>query len=90
MKHQRDAGVLLSVSIDIVNTKEADALDVLGMRISCNARRNDHMFRVSKEAFKCLGFLKRCRKYFTPSIIYSTFIGPRMEYNSHVWAEGAY
>lgn len=91
LTHRRDAGagVLSSVSMGNVNIEEADALDVLGMRISCDARWNDHIFRVSKEAFKCLGFLKRCRKYFTPSdllTIYRTFIRPRMEYNSHVWA----
>ena len=50
-----------------VNIKEADALDVLGMRISCGVSFNDHIFRVSKEAFKCLSFLKLHRKYFTPS-----------------------
>ena len=58
------------------------------MRISCDAPWNDHIFRVSKEAFKCLGFLKWCRKYFTPSellTICRTFIRPRMKYNSHVW-----
>ena len=44
---------------------------------------------MAKEAFKCLDFLKWCRKLFTPSdllTIYRTFIRPRMEYNSHVWA----
>ena len=67
----------------------SSALDVLGMRISCDARWNDHIFRVTKEAFKCLGFWKRCRKYFTPSdllAVYRSFIRPRMEYNSHIWA----
>ena len=46
--------------MDNVNIEEADALDVLGMGFSCDARWNDHIFRVLKEAFKCLGFLKRC------------------------------
>ena len=46
-------------------------------------------FNVSKEAAKCLGFLKRCKKYFSSSDpIYVTYkyIRPKMEYNSHLWA----
>ena len=80
---RRHAGVLSSVNIEEVN-----ALDILGMRVSCDARWNDHIFRVAKEAFKYLGFFKRCRNYFTPSdllTIYRTFIRTRLEYNSHVW-----
>ena len=72
-----------------VNIEEADALNVLGMRISCDARWNDHIFRVAKKALKCLSFLKWCTKYFTPFgllTIYRSFIRPRMEYNSHIWA----
>ena len=64
-----------------------NALDVLGMRISCDARWNNHIFRVAKEAFKCRS--NRCKKYFTPSdllTIYRIFIRPRKEYNSNVWA----
>ena len=83
------AGVLSSLSMGKVNIEEADALDVLGMRISCNARCNDDIFRMLKKAFNCLDFLKRCRKYFTTSdlfTIYRTFIRPQMEYNSYVWA----
>ena len=45
--HRRDtgAGVLSSVSMDNVNIEEADALNVLTMKISCDARWNDHIFR---------------------------------------------
>ena len=66
--------------------------NVLGMRISCDVRWNDRIFRVAKEAFKCFGFLKRSRKYFTPSFllaVYRGFIRPRMEYNSHIWASAS-
>ena len=71
LTHRRnaDAGVLSCVSMGNVNIAKADALDVLGMSISCDARWND---RVSKEAFKCPGFLKRCRKYLTPSFLLLT------------------
>ena len=50
------AGVLSSVSMCNVNMEEVNAHDVLGTRISCDARWNDHIFQVSKEAFTCLGF----------------------------------
>ena len=61
LTHRRDAGagVPSSVSIGNVNIKEEHSLDALGLRISCDARWNNHIFRVWKEAFKCLGFLKR-------------------------------
>ena len=58
-----------------VNIEEADALNILGMKISCDAGWNDHIFRVAKQAFNCFGFLKRCRNYFTPSDLI-TFPGP--------------
>ena len=57
--------------------------------IRSDFRRDDHVFNVSKEAAKCLIFLKRSKKYFTlsdQSIIYATYIQPKMEYNSHLWA----
>ena len=40
LTHRRDAGagLLSSVSMGNVNIEEADALNVLGMRISCDAR----------------------------------------------------
>ena len=71
-----------------INIEESEALDVLGMRIQHDVRWNNHVVQVSKEAFKCLGFLNRCRKYFTSSdllTIYTTYIRPKMEYNSHIW-----
>ena len=52
-------------------------------------RYDDNVFNVSKDAAKCLGFLKRCKKYLTPSdlrTIYVTYIRPKMEYNSNLWA----
>ena len=42
------------------------------MQIVCNNgftnSWDDHVFNVSKETTKCLGFLKRRKKYFTPPI----------------------
>ena len=39
-----------------------ETLDVLGTLIRSDLRWDNHVFNVSKEAAKCLGFLKRCKK----------------------------
>ena len=46
LSHRLDAGagVLSSVSMGNVNIEEADALHVLGKRISCDARWNAQIF----------------------------------------------
>ena len=64
-------------------------LDVLGTWIRSDLRWNDQVFNISKEAAKYLEFLKRCKKHFIPAelrFIYVTYIIPKMEYNSHLWA----
>ena len=48
---------------------KSETLDVLGTSIRSDLRWDDHVFNVSKEAAKCLGFLKRCKKSFTPSLL---------------------
>ena len=68
---------------------KSKTLDVLGTSIRSDLRWEDHVFNVSKEAVKCLGFLKRCKKHATPSdlrTIYVTYIRPKMQYNLHLWA----
>ena len=68
---------------------KSETLDVLGTSIRFDLRWDDHVFNVSNEAAKCLGFLKRCKKYFTPSdrrTMYVAYIRPKMEYNSNLWA----
>ena len=67
----------------------SETLDVLGTSIRSDLRWDDHVFNVSKEAAQCLGFLKRCKKYFGPTdlrTIYVTYIRKKMEYISHLWA----
>ena len=59
-----------------IDIEESNTLDVLGMRIQCDVRWNEHVFQVSKEAFKCLGFLKRYKNYFTPSPYYLYHLHP--------------
>ena len=89
LSHRDVEPTLSSVHMGGINIEGSDTLDVLGMKIHCKVRWSEHVFQVSKEAFKCLGFLNRCRNYFTPFdllTIYTTYIRPKMEYNSHIWA----
>ena len=67
----------------------SETLDVLGTSIRSDLRWDNHVFNMSKEAANCLDFLKRCKKYFTPSdlrTIYVTYNRPKMEYNSQLVA----
>lgn len=87
-KHTDDS-TLPTISMGGLDVGESEALDVLGLKIQCDIRWNKHIFNVSKEAFKCLGFLKRCKRFFTPPDllnIYTTYIRPKMEFNSHIWS----
>ena len=77
----------LSMSGTCIN--ETEKLSVLGMCVNDDLRWNDHIFQVAKNGAKCLGFLKRCRKFFTPSdlaSIYKAYVRPKLEYNSHIWS----
>ena len=68
---------------------KSETLDVLGTSIRSDLRWDDHVFNLSNEAAKCLGFLKRCTYYFSLSVlspIYVTYIRPKIKYNSHLWA----
>ena len=58
---------------------KSETFDVLGASIRSDLRWDDHVSNLSNEA----------AKYFTPSdlhTIYVTYIRPKMEYNSHLWA----
>ena len=72
-----------------IDIAKSSTLGILGTSLCSDLRWKDHIFGVAKNASKCLGFLKRCKKYFTPTdlrTIYTTYIRPKMEYNSHLWA----
>ena len=76
-------------TFDGVDITRADELDLLGTVINSDMRWNAHIKRIANEASKCIGFLKRCTKYFSPldlRNIYYSHIRPKMEYNSHIWA----
>ena len=79
----------VNLTLDSVNISESESLELLGIAINSDMRWNAHIIKIAKEASKCLGFLKRCTKYFTPSDlrdIYVSYIRPKMEYNCHIWA----
>jgi len=78
-----------SLFFENVNIENSESINILGMEITSKLSWNNHIFSIAKNAAKCLGFLWRSKKYFTSSdllIIYKTYIRPRLEYNSHIWA----
>ena len=87
LSHNRISDPGQNVCMGGMEIVKSDTLDVLVTSIRSDLRWVDHVFNVSKEADKCLGFLKRCKQYFTSSdlrTIYVTYIRPKMEYNSHL------
>jgi hypothetical protein len=76
------------LSINGACVDETGKLSILGMCINSTLSWNDHIFEVAKNAAKCLGFLNRCKKYFTPSLalIHKAYIRPKLEYNAHIWS----
>jgi hypothetical protein len=61
----------------------------LGTKLSQNLVFNEHVFSKAKDAAKCLGFLRRCKIYFSSADllkIYKAYIRPKMENNSSIWA----
>lgn len=78
-----------SVYFDGQNLARCSDISILGMRFNDNLRWTEHIYDIAKNASKSLGFLRRCRKYFSPSDIariYKAHIRPKLEYNSHIWA----
>ena len=72
LSHKRIFDPGLNVCMSGMEIAKSETLDVLGTSIQSDLRWDDHVFNVSKE-----GFLKRCKKYFTPSdlrVIYVTYI----------------
>jgi hypothetical protein len=78
-----------SILISESSLTTSDTLEMLGLTISKKLSWADQINKAAIGAARCLGFLRRCKFYFTPSetlTIYKTFIRPRLEYNSHIWA----
>ena len=73
LSHKRNNNIVSSEIMGYgVNIRDSNALDVLDIKIEYNIRWMHHIFQVSKEAFKYLGFLRWCRKYFTSSLLISS------------------
>ena len=90
LSHKRTSEPGQNVYMSAMAIAKSKTLDVLGTSIRSDLRWDDHVFNVSKEAAKCLGFLKRCKKYFTPSESALSMLPiPKMEYNSHLWADAS-
>ena len=72
---------------DIIDPSES--LGILGINLDNSLIWHNHTVNVAKNAIKRLRFLRRCKKYLSPSnllLIYKTYIRPLMEYNCHLWA----
>ena len=65
--HKRTSDPGENVRISGMKIARSETLDVLGTSLRSDLCWVGHVFNVSKEAAKCLGFLKRCKKYFLPS-----------------------
>jgi len=81
--------VNLPIKFQEIDIELSSELYTLGTLLSSKLIWNDHVFKIAKNATKCLGFLRRCKSYFTPKDllkIYKAYIRPKMEYNSHIWA----
>ena len=90
LTHKRVDGLDFRTRIAGVDVPQSDGLDMLGMQIQSNLHWDKHIFGIAKKAAQSIGLLKRCKKYFTPldlRNIYTSYIRPKMEYNSHIWAE---
>jgi len=89
LTHKRVDGLDFRTRVAGVDVPQADGLDMLGMQLQSNLHWDKHIFGVAKKAAQSIGFLNRCKKYFTPldlRNIYTSYIRPKMEYNSHIWA----
>ena len=74
----------LPLTLSGVDVAEAETLSMLGLTIQQDARWIAHVFDVAKSTSKCLGLLKRYRRYFSPIDTYVAHIKPKMKYDSHI------
>ena len=81
-----------SININGNTLKECEKVRLLGVEVCSGLKWNEHIQQLASSAAKKLGFLNRCRKYFTSRQvlqIYKSFIRPCMEYCSQVWGGAA-
>lgn len=68
--------------------EETANLRILGTNVTSKLLWSEHVRSVTKDAAKRLGFLRRCKKFFSSSelaIIYKAYIRPLLEFDSHLW-----
>ena len=77
-----------SVSCIADGLQEASNLKILGTNVSSKMSWSEHIMNVTKNAAKRLGFLRRCKKFFSSeelATIYKAYIRPLLEFDSHLW-----
>ena len=85
--HKKSA-IATSVSSITDELEETANLRVLGTNVTCKLLWSEHIMSVTKNAAKRLGFLRRCKKFFSPpelAILYKAYIRPLVEFDSHLW-----
>jgi len=64
------------------------SLRLLGTNFTSKMLWNEHVVSVTKAAAKRLGFLRRCKRFFSSTelvTIYKAYVRPLVEFNSHLW-----
>jgi len=64
-------------------------LNIVGTKLSFKLLWEDHIINKANTAAKMLGFLRRCKTFFSSKdllTLYKAFIRSKMEDNSHIWA----
>ena len=71
LSHQRTSDPGQNLCIGGMDIARSETLDVLGTSIISDLLWDDHVFNVSKKPAKSL---KRCKKYFTPFDLRTTYV----------------
>jgi len=69
--------------------ERASNLNITGSILSTKLQWDEHIINIANKAAKMLGFLRRCKAYFSSKdllTLYKSYIRSKMEHNSHIWA----
>ena len=70
-----------------------NSINILGLQISSSLSWRGHIVQIAKSASKKLGVLFWCKQYFNSAQLFKLhtgFIGPCLEYCSHIWGFSSY
>jgi len=84
----KQADMATSLSSVVNGLSETLAIRLLGTNVNSKLLWYEHVLGVAKNAAKRLGFLRRCRNYFSPkelAVIYKAYVRPLLEFDSHLW-----